>query len=200
MTPGEVSSESESGSESGNLSEGLEPTLVANPQVGEHWFFVGVGEEGNQWERIGGDRWFGNHETTGYKPAEGKEYLVSYRDFERVCFYDTEARRATIEWFYTKEVIHELEDILEPGDEWEITRVVNQERTWRRIRSIPGQPFEYAIQKIGTATIHTLKINTPYRLVEWTAHIRIWTDLFNNQRVVELLRKLKEVCATIRSE
>ena len=47
IIPKEVSSKSESKSKFSDLLEEQELTFVANLQVGEYWFFIGIGQEGN---------------------------------------------------------------------------------------------------------------------------------------------------------
>jgi hypothetical protein len=167
------------------------------PKEGELWTYLGPDTGGNLWKHSTGENrlWTAFHQTTGHKPQYNTQYTVSYTDPERIAFLNNEGQ-FVVEWFNLKQEMVELMDLIEVGEIWEIIKIVHDERIWRRAIFSKGQHYEYARQVFPLPQTNTLLLDTPYRLKEWSAHLRIWVDQYTDRRVVELLREPKEICAT----
>lgn len=79
-----------------------------------------------------------------------------------------------------------LEEILEPGQVWEIVSREVGYRIWREVAflesSLPYCRYAIEARDIGTAP---LKNDTPYKLTDWNPASQIWEDQITNQRVTE---------------
>ena len=197
LNPEDHSGPVESDLESEATSEVQPPTVL--PEFDEYWYFFATTEAGNVWKNRGGQTFTAPHQTTGAKPSNTKEYVVSYVDLERVAFREVGTQKVTVEGICSSRELPHLADVLEPGEIWEIIRADDEMRVWKRVVFVQGQHSDYVQQQIQSPSTNTLKRNTPYRLKEWATHHRVWTNMIQGTEVVEVLRNARELYATVDS-
>jgi hypothetical protein len=113
-------------------------------------------------------------------------YTVVYRDIWRFAM----RRRSLpviIEDLLGKGPSETFADVLEPGQIWELISSSSGARVWRKVIFPPldETSVRYAYEENASRT-SPLRLQTPYRLVEWTASAKVWEDLIHDQHVTEL--------------
>jgi predicted aspartyl protease len=183
---------SEEGSQEGNLADLRYDSNCDNlPIVGEEWIVASLGHHTHTWSPKHGRK----PEMASYRlegapaPEPGQYYTVVYRDVWRVAFRAHHPRAPVIIEDMTPEGDHAwLDDILQPGEVWEIIGDHTGVRVWRKVVFPPQEitHVTYAHQLSPNPVAHLIP-RTPYRLVKWEDHLRTWECQFTNQWVTEVL-------------
>jgi hypothetical protein len=154
--------------------------------------------QGNTWEPKYGDKppFQATYQIRLRQPEPGTYYKVIYRDSARIAF-EAPGLARVIEGVSGQEV-PQLLDLLEPGDIWEIAAQGHGKRVWRKTTFPPfaATIAIYAQQNIPFFPEDTLQVNTPYRLVKWEVHYRLWEDRITRREVLEARAPTRQVAAT----